>query len=284
MLNALTFDVEEYYQVEAFRDLVTVDDWSRLPSRVDASTRLLLDLLEAHQVSATFFVVGWVAERHPGLVREIQQRGHEVGCHGYWHRPIYSMEPAAFREDVRRARAAIEDVTGAPLLGYRAPTCSVVRSTWWALDILAEEGFRYDSSVFPIRHDRYGIPDAPRFPHRIELAHDRGILEVPMTTIRLGGQNLPFAGGGYFRLLPYPVIRAGVRRVNEREGEPAVVYLHPWEVDPDQPRMAVHGLQRFRHYVNLSRTAGKLAALVQDFAFAPLIDVLRQRCLLEAAA
>jgi polysaccharide deacetylase family protein (PEP-CTERM system associated) len=284
MRNALTFDIEEYYQVEAFRHLVRVEDWPRWPSRVAASTRGLLDRLDVRGVSATFFVVGWVAERHPDLVRDMAARGHEVGCHGYWHRPIYSMTPAEFREDVRRARQAIEDAAGVRLLGYRAPTCSVVRETRWALDVLAEEGFRYDASVFPIHHDRYGIPDAPRFPHRVPV-RDRGeIVEVPMTTVRLGGQNLPFCGGGYFRLLPYRVIRAGLRRVNARDRMPGVVYLHPWEFDPDQPRVGVRGLSRFRHYVNLAGTAAKLDRLMAEFAFAPVIEVLRERRLLAVAA
>jgi polysaccharide deacetylase family protein (PEP-CTERM system associated) len=282
--NALTFDIEEYYQVEVFRRLIAVEDWPRWPSRVAASTRRLLDLLAARGVSATFFVVGWVAERHPALVRDIAAGGHEVGCHGYWHRPIYSMDPAAFRADLRRARQVIEDAAGVRLLGYRAPTCSVVRSTWWALDLLAEEGFRYDASVFPIHHDRYGIPDAPRFPHRVPVGDGAEILEVPMTTVRIGGQNLPFCGGGYFRLLPYRLIRAGLRHVNTREGMPGVVYLHPWEFDPDQPRLPIPGLSRFRHYVNLGRTAGKLERLIGDFAFAPVVDVLRERGLVEVAA
>jgi polysaccharide deacetylase family protein (PEP-CTERM system associated) len=284
MRNALTFDIEEYYQVEAFRDLVAVEDWPRWPSRVAASTRMLLDLLETRGVSATFFVVGWVAERHPDLVRDIAGRGHEVGCHGYWHRPIYSMDRAEFREDLRRARQAIEDAAGVSLLGYRAPTCSVVRETRWALDVLAEEGFRYDSSVFPIHHDRYGIPDAPRFPHRVPVGGGGEILEVPMTTVRIGGQNLPFCGGGYFRLLPYQLIRAGLRRVNARDGMPGVVYLHPWEFDPQQPRVGVRGLSRFRHYVNLGGTAGKLDRLIQEFEFGPVVDVLRDQRLMAVPA
>jgi len=214
----------------------------------------------------------------------VHERGHELGCHGYAHRTIYSMERAEFREDLRQARRAIEDAAGVAVAGYRAPTCSVVQSTLWALDILAEEGFRYDSSIFPIHHDRYGIPTAPRFPHRIPLAAGGEIVEFPMSTVRVGAQNVPFAGGGYFRLAPYPLIRAGVRRVNRREGRPVMVYLHPWEIDPDQPRMPVRGLTRFRHYVGLARTAHKLDRLLSDFTFGPAATVLRDQGMIEVAA
>ncbi|HXG03133.1 MAG TPA: XrtA system polysaccharide deacetylase [Candidatus Binatia bacterium] len=284
MLNALTVDVEEYFQVEAFRDRVSERDWSRLPSRVEASTRRLLDLFDRHEVAATFFIVGWVARRHPDLVRDIAVRGHEVGCHSDAHRPIYALDPDSFRSDVRAARAAIEDAAGAAVTGYRAPTCSVVRRTWWALEILAEEGFRYDSSIFPIHHDRYGIPDAPRFPHRIRLDSGADIVEFPMSTLRLAGQNLPFAGGGYFRLLPYPLIRWALRYLNEREERPAMVYLHPWEVDPDQPRLPAGLLTRFRHYVNLDGTETKLDRLLGDFAFVPAARVLASLGFAEVAA
>ncbi|MGH7390712.1 MAG: XrtA system polysaccharide deacetylase [Candidatus Rokuibacteriota bacterium] len=284
MLNALTFDVEEYFQVEAFRHLVDPGDWEGFAPRAARSTARLLDLLEARDVSATFFVVGWLAERHPELIREIHLRGHELGCHGYAHRPIYSMSPVEFREDLKRAKQAIEDAAGAPVHGFRAPTCSVVATTLWALDVIAEEGFRYDSSVFPIHHDRYGIPDARRFPHRIELASGRELVEFPMTTLRLGGQNLPFCGGGYFRLLPGAVVRAGLRRLNRRERMPAMVYLHPWEIDPEQPRFAVRGLTRFRHYVNLAGTEGKLDALLGAFRFAPARRVLASLGFAEVAA
>jgi polysaccharide deacetylase family protein (PEP-CTERM system associated) len=284
MRNALTVDLEEYFHVEAFRGLVDPADWARMPSRVVVPTVELLDRLEARRIRATFFVVGWVAERHPALVREIGARGHELGCHGYWHRPVYAMTPAGFREDVRQARQAIEDATGAAVTGYRAPTCSVVRETFWALDILAEEGFSYDSSIFPIHHDRYGMPEAPRFPHRIRLASGGQIIEFPMSTVRIAGQNLPFAGGGYLRLAPYGVVRAAIRRVNRHEGRPVMVYLHPWELDPGQPRMAIRGLTRFRHYVGLAGTMRKLDRLLADFAFAPVGEILRDQGLIEVAA
>src|SRR5262245_12787145 len=284
MLNALTFDVEEYFQVEAFRHLVEPGDWPRFTARAARSTARLLDVLDARAVSATFFMVGWLAERHPELVREINGRGHELGCHGYAHRPIYSLSPVEFRDDLRRAKQAIEDAAGSPVYGYRAPTCSVVTSTLWALDVMAEEGFRYDSSVFPIHHDRYGIPRAPRFPHRVRLASGRDFVEFPMTTLRIAGQNLPFCGGGYFRLLPSAVVRAGLRRLNRRERMPAMVYLHPWEIDPDQPRLAVRGMTRFRHYVNLASTERKLEAMLGEFSFGPVRQVLATLGLAEVAA
>jgi polysaccharide deacetylase family protein (PEP-CTERM system associated) len=251
---------------------------------VAAGTQRLLDILDRHRTRATFFVVGWVAERQRALVREIADRGHEVACHSYAHRVIYGMDRDTFRADVRRAKQAIEDAAGRRLLGYRAPTFSVVRTSLWALDVLAEEGFGYDSSIFPIHHDRYGIPDAPRVPHRVPLAGGGEISEFPLTTIRVAGQRLPLCGGGYFRLAPYPVIRAGLRHVNRREGKPAIVYLHSWEVDPEQPRLPASRLTRFRHYVNLAATAAKLERLLGDFAFAPAGDVLREQGLVEVAS
>jgi polysaccharide deacetylase family protein (PEP-CTERM system associated) len=276
MRNALTFDVEEYFQVESFKPIVRTEDWSGFPSRVGPSTHRILDLLDRREVRGTFFVLGWVGERQPELVREIHARGHEVACHGYGHQVIQSMTPAEFRADVRSAKATLEDAIGAPVRGYRAPTFSIMRGTLWALDVLAEVGFQYDSSIFPIRHDRYGIPEAPRFPHRIPLRRGGDIVEFPMTTVPLAGQRVPVAGGGYFRLLPYPLIAAGIRGVNERERMPAIVYLHPWELDPEQPRLPVRGLSRFRHYVNLQGTAAKLERLLDDFAFASAAEVLAE--------
>jgi polysaccharide deacetylase family protein (PEP-CTERM system associated) len=281
--NALSFDVEEYFQVEAFKGIVDRREWPGLASRVVASTERLLDVLDARKVSATFFVLGWVAERQPDLVRAIHGRGHEVACHSYAHQVIYSMDAAAFRADLRQAKEAIEGAIGHGIVGYRAPTCSVVRDTLWALDVLAEEGFRYDSSIFPIHHDRYGIPDAPRAPYRIALANGGSIVEFPMSTVRLAGQNLPFCGGGYFRLLPYPLIRRGLRRLNRHEQMPGMVYLHPWEVDPDQPRLPVGLSTRVRHYVNLHKTVAKLERLLEDFEFVPVADVLAERGFLELA-
>jgi polysaccharide deacetylase family protein (PEP-CTERM system associated) len=281
MLNALTFDVEEYFHVEAFRGLIAPHQWDDFPSRVVPSTQRLLDLLEARDTLATFFVLGWVAERHPALVREIQARGHEVACHGHAHQIIHSMAQDEFRADVRRAKEAIEDAAGSAVHGYRAPTFSVVQNTLWALDVLAAAGFRYDSSIFPIHHDRYGIPGARRVPHRIGLSGGAEIVEFPISTVQIAGQNFPYSGGGYFRLAPYPLIRAALNHTNRREELPAMVYLHPWELDPDQPRVPVGALTRLRHYANLRHTAGKLDRLLQDFAFAPAGRVLHARGLVE---
>jgi polysaccharide deacetylase family protein (PEP-CTERM system associated) len=281
--NALTFDVEEYFHVEAFTGLVGPEDWPSFPSRVVDPTLRLLDQLDRHGVSATFFVLGWVAERHPRLVREIQRRGHELGCHSYAHRLISAMNRDTFAADLKQAKWAIEDCAGVAVIGYRAPTYSIVRSTLWALEILAEAGFWYDSSVFPIHHDRYGIPDAPRFPHRVPLTAGGEMVEFPISTVRIGGTNVPFSGGGYFRLAPYTLIRAGLRHVNERERMPAIVYLHPWEMDPEQPRLPARALTRFRHYVNIEKTATKLDRLLGDFAFGPAVEVLEASGLLEVA-
>ena len=281
--NALTFDVEEYFHAEVFTRVVRPEDWEALPSRAAESTRRILDVLDLRGITATFFVLGWVAERDPGLVKDIQARGHEIACHSYAHRLIYGMTQDDFRADVRRAKAVIEDATGSAVVGYRAPTFSVTRQTLWALGVLAEEGFRYDSSVFPIHHDRYGIPDAPRFPHRVRLVDGRSLIEFPITTLAIAGQRFPFSGGGYFRLLPYPVIRAALRRVNTQERMPGIVYLHPWELDPEQPRLPIRGLSRVRHYANLERTAGKLDQLLSDFKFAPVAHLLEDTQLADVA-
>jgi polysaccharide deacetylase family protein (PEP-CTERM system associated) len=276
--NALTFDVEDYFHVEAAARRISSEEWPSFPSRVERNTRRILDLLDARGVAATFFVLGWIAERQPALVREIAARGHEVGCHSYGHRLVYSMPESEFREDLQRAKRAIEDALGSAIHGYRAPTFSVVRRSWWALDILAEEGFEYDSSVFPIHHQRYGVPDAPRFPHHIPVRGGGEILEFPMSTFIVAGQRLPFCGGGYFRMAPYPLVQAALRRINEREREPAIVYLHPWEIDPEQPRLPLARLDRFRHYVNLNSTFGRLERLLADFPFTTAREVLRERC------
>jgi polysaccharide deacetylase family protein (PEP-CTERM system associated) len=275
--NALTFDIEEYFHVEAAARAVSRQDWERYPSRVEHTTGRILDLLDGHRVTATFFVLGWVAERYPGLVRDIDARGHEIACHSYAHRLIYTMAQDEFRDDVRRAKATIEDTIGAAIHGYRAPTFSIVEQSSWALQILAEEGFTYDSSIFPIHHDRYGVPTAPRFPHRIQLDGGRDILEFPMTTIAVGRHRLPLCGGGYFRLWPYSAISAGLRWVNEHEREPGIVYLHPWEFDPEQPRLPIRGVNRLRHYLNIGGTARKLERLMEDFRFAAVRDVLHAR-------
>jgi polysaccharide deacetylase family protein (PEP-CTERM system associated) len=274
MINALSFDVEEYFHAEVFAGVVRPEAWAGLESRVVATTERILDLLAGTGTTATFFVLGWVAERHPGLVRRIQAHGHEVACHGYGHQMITRLDRAAFSADVRRAKATLEDTTGREVIGYRAPTFSVVRETLWSLEVLAELGFRYDSSIFPIVHDRYGIADAPRFPHRRAAGAGAAIAEFPLSTVVGGRWRLPVAGGGYFRLSPYALTAWAMRRLNRREGQPAMVYLHPWEIDDGQPRLPVSRAAQFRHSVNTHRTLGKLARLLRDFRFAPARDVL----------
>jgi polysaccharide deacetylase family protein (PEP-CTERM system associated) len=273
VVNAMTVDVEEHFHVSAFEGRVSRDHWPLFESRVERNTERLLDILDSRGVSATFFILGVIADRHPSLVRRIADRGHEIASHGHEHRLIYDQTVNAFREDIRRAKATIESIVGVRVEGYRAPSYSVTARSLWALDVLIEEGHTYDASVFPIRHDRYGIPDAPRHPHVVERTRG-AIVEAPASTIRIGPVNLPVAGGGYFRILPYPWTRHGLRRLNQVEGRPATFYLHPWEIDPDQPRIQASGLSRFRHYRNLHRTEGRLRRLLDDFRFGPLRDVL----------
>jgi polysaccharide deacetylase family protein (PEP-CTERM system associated) len=272
-LNAMTVDVEDYFHVSVFDGVVPRSQWESLESRVVSNTERLLDLFDEHAVRGTFFVLGWVAERYPSLVPSIAARGHELASHGYAHRLVYDQTPDSFRDDVRRSKAIIEEQSGCRVNGYRAPSFSVTEQSLWALDVLLEEGYRYDASIFPIRHDRYGIPDAPRWPHAMARAGG-SLFEVPGSTVRVGGTNLPVAGGGYFRILPYAWTRWGMRRLNRVEGQPAVFYLHPWEIDPEQPRLPASVLGRFRHYRNLHLTEARLHSLMRDFSFGPLQTVL----------
>lgn len=274
ILNALSVDVEDYFQVSAFSDVVPYRDWGRFESRVERNTLRLLELFDQRKAKATFFILGWVAERCPGLVREIALRGHEVGSHGYAHRTIDQCTPEEFREEVRGAKRLLEDLSQAPVIGYRAPSFSITERTLWALEILAEEGFSYDSSIFPIHHDRYGIPGAPRFRYPLRFG-ERVLHELPLSTISLGRRiNLPVAGGGYLRFLPLWLTRWGIRRINERERQPAVVYVHPWEIDPHQPSIAGKALARFRHYRNLHDTVPRLDALLRTFRWGTFRSVL----------
>ena len=266
-LNAITCDVEDYYQVENLAEIVARDDWDAMASRLALNTGRVLDLLAEAGVQGTFFILGWCAEREPEVVRRIADAGHEIASHGYGHRMITEQTPDEFRADVRRAKRLLEDIAGTEVVGYRAPTFSITERTRWAADVLAEEGYTYDSSVFPIRHDRYGIPDAPRFLHVMGGSNGHRLVEFPPTTFRVLGCNLPVAGGGYLRLFPVHLIGAALRRVS-RQGHPVIVYFHPWELDPDQPRFPVRGLRRFRHYVNLGRTAAKLRYLLRTLDFA----------------
>ncbi len=266
MRNLLTIDVEEYFQVEGFADVVPRSAWESFESRVAAQTATLLDLLDETHQKATFFVLAWTAARHPDLVREIVRRGHEVASHGTSHRMVDVQGPDEFRRDVRDARALLESLAGAPVTGYRAPSFSITERTPWAHRILAEEGHVYSSSVFPVRHDRYGIPDAPRTPWVVRPGDGLSIVEVPPLTLRVLGQNLPVAGGGYLRLLPVGIVSKAIERMNA-DGHPAVVYLHPWEIDPDQPRIAGRATNRFRHYVGLGKMLAKLRTLLDRHAF-----------------
>ena len=269
----MTIDVEDYFHVAAFTDIVSFDQWPSFESRVCRNTDRLLELLGEADVRATFFVLGWVAERFPDLVKRIHQAGHELASHSYDHGLVYDKTPDEFRRDLRRAKTAIEQASGVAVQGYRAPSFSVVERSLWALDVLVDEGYTYDSSIYPIRHDRYGIPRWPR--HIQRLQRPAGDLwELPGSTVSHLGLNVPMGGGGYFRLLPYWWTRRGIQSLNATEGRPAVFYLHPWEIDPDQPRLNARAFSRFRHYRNLDQTDKRLRRLLKDFRFGPVSEVL----------
>lgn len=276
IISTISVDVEEHFQVEVFASRVPIQTWPQLPSRVADNTTRVLELFARHQVRGTFFVVGWVAERHPQLLREIVAAGHEVGCHSHLHRALWRIDRDEFSDDTRRATAAIEDACGRKVLGYRAPTFSVVRRTLWAIKVLAEQGFLYDSSIFPTRHDLYGMPDAPRFPFQWLIDGSTTLYEVPMTTVRLLGRNLPAAGGGYLRILPFWYTRWAVQRVQQQDRHGAMVYFHPWEIDPGQPRIEAGLRSSFRHYTNLERMESRLARLLREFRFMPIEEMLRK--------
>ncbi len=342
ILNLLTIDVEDYFQVHAFSRVIRTCDWANYRCRVEHNTYRLLEILNnvcpqralpspeacssvpALPMSdvlcptagkATFFVLGWIAERYPALIKTIRDAGHEIACHGYGHQLIYRQSKEEFREDVRKAKVILEDITGDEVIGYRAPSYSITKQSRWAFEILMEEGFRYDSSIFPVHHDVYGFPNAPRFPFTISLKGDQGlefsgvdlhakfarfppsgalgsaeedfgaaapqsgafpkkILEFPLSTVRVLGQNIPVSGGGYFRIFPYYIIRKGLRRINEREGKLFTFYLHPWELDPNQPRIDGLSLKcKFRHYFNLTKTEGRFLNLLKEFLFSSIREV-----------
>jgi polysaccharide deacetylase family protein (PEP-CTERM system associated) len=272
-------DVEDYFQVEAFAGSVDRNGWDKWPSRVVANTHRALDLFDQHDAKGTFFFVGWVAARFPQLLREVQSRGHELACHSYWHRTVYSLTPDEFREDTRQAKHVIENATGVAVNGYRAPSWSITKSCLWALDILAEEGFTYDSSIYPIHHDLYGVPGAQRFPYTHACANGLTLREFPPATLRILGTNLPAAGGGYLRIFPSAFTELAFRTF-EKNGERVVVYLHPWELDPEQPRIQGPLKSRVRHYTNLKHMHTKLNTVLSRRKFQPFNDVLAE----EAAA
>jgi polysaccharide deacetylase family protein (PEP-CTERM system associated) len=269
--NALTVDVEEYFQVAAFERQVRRGDWDRFPTRVATNTSRVLDLFAEHDVRATFFVLGWVAERHPELIRRIVAEGHELASHGYDHTRVIYMDAARFREDVTRTKGILESTGGVAVRGYRAPSYSINGRNLWALDVLQETGHAYSSSIYPIRHDLYGMPEAPRFAFRVRPG---AILEIPVTTVEVYGRNFPAGGGGYFRLMPYGLYRWGLRRVNERDSQPGMFYFHPWEVDADQPRIPGAPLRsRLRHYTNLRTMEARLKRLLGDFRWGRMDEV-----------
>lgn len=277
MLNVFTVDVEDYFQVSAFEKHVDRNCWNQWESRVAANTRRILELLDRHRVHATFFVLGWIAEHHPQLVREIHACGHEIGSHGYWHRLIYQQSAAEFRSDLCRSRDVLQDAIGRRVTAHRAASFSITRQSLWALEILVEEGFQVDSSVFPVRHDRYGIPGAEPGPHRLTTPAGP-IWEFPPSVARFAGLNLPVGGGGYFRLFPLPWTIHCLRRINRAKRRPLMFYVHPWELDPGQPRIrACSRLSRFRHYVNLSKNQRKLDGLLRRFRFGRLCDVIERQ-------
>ena len=262
--NAMTIDVEDYFQVEAFASIIDRSDWESLPRRVERNTERLLQILTESGVEATFFILGWVAARHPQLVRRVVAEGHELASHGFGHLRADRQSPEEFRDDVRRAKRVLEDLGGAPVHGYRAPTFSIGGGSKWAHTILAEEGYSYSSSVYPVKHDLYGTPGAPRTP----FSPVPGMLEIPLTSVRMLGVDMPASGGGYFRLLPYPVTRGLLNRARRLNRSPAVFYLHPWEIDPEQPRQqSAPWKSRFRHYLNLNRTEPRLRRLLRDFTW-----------------
>lgn len=275
MLNAFTVDVEDYFQVSAFEKNIARSQWGDFPHHVVDNTERILDLLAEHEVKGTFFVLGWVADHYPQLVRRIADAGHELASHSYWHRLVYELTPEQFREDLRNSKRAIEDASGVAVDCYRAPSFSITRKSIWALEILVEEGFSCDSSVFPIVHDRYGIPDAKTGIHQIQTPSGP-IWEFPPSVRRLAGMNLPVSGGGYFRLYPYAFTANSFWRINHQQNEAFMFYVHPWEVDVEQQRMPfAKGATRFRHYVNLHTTEHKLRRLLRGFSFGTISDVLR---------
>lgn len=270
IINALTIDVEDYFQVSAFAPYVPREHWESRPCRVECNVERILTLLEEHGTKATFFTLGWIAERYPHLVRKIVEAGHEVASHGYGHERASDLTEAAFYSDIDSSRKLLEDLTGCQVKGYRAPSFSIGEKNLWAFDCLEKAGYRYSSSIYPIRHDHYGMPDAPRFAHRV-----RGtLLEIPVTTASFLARNWPASGGGYFRLMPYSMSRWMIERVNLNDGQPAIFYFHPWEIDPDQPRIPGINLKtRFRHYLNLHRTEARVSRLLKDFQWGRMDEI-----------
>ena len=276
IVNAFTVDVEDYFHVQAFENITDRKHWDDYECRVENNTRKILDLLNRHNVKGTFFILGWVAERYPQLVREIDDAGHEIGCHSYWHKLIYEMTPDEFREDLMMATKIIEEIISKPVKSFRAPCFSIIEKSLWALDVLIEEGFTQDSSIFPVHHDNYGIPNAERFPHVLERSNG-ALFEFPPSVSRFVKFNLPISGGGYFRLYPFRMSASLLNKINIKQNQPFMFYIHPWELDTDQPRMKAPLKSRFRHYQNLKTTERKLKKLLTQFNFNTMTEALEQR-------
>lgn len=276
VVDGMSVDLEDYFQVEAFAKSIPRSRWPLYPSRVKHNTFRTLELFKEKRCEATFFVLGWIAEREPALIRAVAEAGHEIACHSHLHRPLYTLTPQEFRDDLRRSKAAIEDACGRKVLGFRAPTFSITDKSLWALDVLLEEGFEYDSSIFPIHHDLYGMPGAPRWLHQRESPSGRSIWELPPSTVRIGKTIVPFGGGGYLRLLPMSFTRWAIETTHQRERQPVIVYFHPWELDPEQPRLAGTWKSRFRHYNGLDRTVERLQEILSIGRFQPLIHMVRK--------
>ena len=273
LTNALTIDVEDYFQVSAFAPHIKRSEWNTRECRIERNVTRILEMLAHHQTKATFFALGWIAERYPQLIRQIADEGHEIASHGYGHERASDLTEDAFFSDIHRAKVILEDLCGSEVKGYRAPSFSIGAGNLWAFDCLARAGYRYSSSVYPIRHDHYGMPDSPRFAYSVRP----GLVEIPVTTLRALGRNLPSSGGGYFRLLPYALSRWMLNRVNTGDQQPGIFYFHPWEIDVAQPRIEGIGSKtRFRHYVNISRMEGKLAQLLEDFKWGRMDEVFRR--------
>lgn len=284
IINAMSVDVEDYFHAASVAEVVPRSQWDLVAYRAEGNTRKLLRLFDEHGVRATFFILGWVARRSPMLVREIHAAGHEVACHGMTHEQIFAQSRETFTAETRDSKHLIEDIIGAPILGYRAASWSITKASLWALDIIHELGFAYDSSIFPVAHDRYGIPGAPRHPGFIKTPSGYQMLEFPPSTARLFGLTVPVAGGGYLRLLPMWLLRKGLRQINGQEHAPFMFYLHPWEVDPEQPRLPLRWSSRFRHYTNLAQTELRLSSILAEFPCGTAAGVLRSLELLPASA
>jgi polysaccharide deacetylase family protein (PEP-CTERM system associated) len=281
LTNALTIDVEDYFQVSAFAPYIARAEWNTRECRIERNVNQILDMLACHDTKATFFTLGWIAERYPEMVRRIVREGHELASHGYGHERANEQSEAAFFADIQLAKIVLEDVSGGAVLGYRAPSFSIGEKNLWAFDGLLRAGYRYSSSVYPIRHDHYGMPESPRFSYEVRP----GLTEIPITTLRLLGRNLPSSGGGYFRLLPYALSRWMLRQVNHQDGESGVFYFHPWEIDLEQPRIdGINPKTRFRHYVNIARMPGRLNQLLGDFKWGRMDHIFLNQEARHAAA